>query len=265
MAQLICPGELHEDRFPVFCEDSIAARHISKIVLRNTSKPSSRPIYDHGRRSVYEFDNEGRLSHLLLVFPIRNKGLDTIEHHWIYRAGELVSELESTGAYVKRTRYQDEPDGSTTRSVQIKHHSDEWQSVGRDVVRMEEQDSRTVFSIATGNNPPYEECVTTYIEGGLPETREVWNGPRLQTKESWNYEDSTITYSRFVASEVIPQMLITYNYKGETLDKGRFCRRADCKDWSLFYYPDGLPKAWLFIDPVTQDLDIWEFTYEIDH
>lgn len=262
-AQVIVPGELHEERFPVFNADSIRAKGITRITLRNTSKPSSRPIYDHGRRSVYEFDSEGRLSHLMLVFPLRGGRLDSVEHYWIFRSGKLVSELESTGSYKRRTRYDYSDEDVAVRKIEVQHHSEEWQSVGEEELKTIESGRQTIHSIASVGNEPFEEEITLKNSEGQIATQEVWNGPRLQARETWSYQDSTITYTYFDANATIPALLISYESEAGRFERGRWCKRAKCQDWSLYYNDRGMPKAWLFIDPVTQDMEIWEFQYEV--
>ena len=255
-AQLMVPGELIDGRYPTFHEDSIRQLGIKSITLRTTDKPSSRPIYDRGRRAIYRFDKRGRMIAFSVVFPVRNGRVDTIYHTWKYEGKKLVMERERTGSYERKVIYKD-----SLRTVKVRHGNEAWQQAGREVVKEHSTSNSKTFTISAPGQEPYETQYTTLNDQGEPTSREIWNGPRLITREVWEYGDTLTSYALFLAGEMIPDKQISYVMKGNHYDHGRWCQRAKCRDWSLLYRDDGLPKAMLIFEPVNQDMEILEFQY----
>jgi len=264
-AQSIEHGRFIDQKFPVFDAGAIARQDIERISITLFDKPSLKPMVDQGDRAIYEFDSLGRMLRFSHVFSRLNGSMDTLAQLFTYQGNELVSETEVLGSYRRRVRYEWQDDHTVRQTIEVKRGTGEWQLL--DTEKKESQTSqngqeRMVTELVGGvNSIPYQRTVTTFDTAGKPIIREVWNGSRIQYSEKWFYKGASLeAYELQRAADPYP-LHITYKLKDGQYDSGTWCTEGHCRDWSMVYFPDGRPKGWIFIEPDTQDMDIWEFQY----
>jgi len=262
-AQLIVPGEFLEHRFPMFNEDSIKARGIRYISIRMMRKPSLKPITDDGRRAKYSFDPKGRLISFQKTYPVRHGQMKTATTDYRYTGKFLSEETEYLGTYHRRTTYQKLESGDIEKSISVQRGSGGWQTVGTEVIHIDKtkNDSSIIVSKshATEPYPPYMVTETESDLKGRKTRNETRASGRTQHVERWKYSGDLISVYSFL--DVINDRALRIEYAEASTDNGKWCENNDCKDWSVVYYDDGLPKGWIFMNPETEDMEIWEFRY----
>jgi hypothetical protein len=264
-AQTIVPGQLLEARYPTFREQTIKQHGISKVTVRMMRKPSSHTIYDDGRRLIYHFDGNGSLKGFQKVIPGDDGLGDTIGATWIRMNGQLRTRAERIGRYRRRLTYEYPSDTLLIETVNVKRGDLDWQELSTEQVRIEtkEQAGQRIESHFRGgvNAKPYQR--TNYIyEGEKLLREEQWLGARLRYLDTWTYESGLITSFHHRDEEQQKTFEVTYSTASELQDEGTWCENSHCRNWSMVYFDNGLPKGWIIIDPKTQDLEIWEFRYE---
>lgn len=267
--QVIAPGRFIDRNFPLFDAGAIAGDSIERISVKLLGKASMKPITDKGERLVYKFDTLGRLCVFWHVFPRQSGELDTLKRIFFYQDDKLLFETEVLGSYHRKVTYEPESEHVIRKCIEVKRGAHEWQLLDEERVEthIKESDSGKVVTEYTGGlySSPYQHTVTSFNRHGLPVSRLVWNGHRLQSSEHWRHENGLLAAYRFEQHGSHHPVSITYSPKDGRHDAGTWCADGTCLNWSLVYFPTGLPKGWIFINPETEDMKVWEFEYGHRH
>jgi len=264
IAQTIIPGVLLEARYPTFSADVVRTKQIESATIRLMRKPSSRTIYDDGRRVIYHFNTEGDLSSLQKVNPGPYGSTDTVSTTWIRMNGELQAKAERVGNYRRRIGYAHVNDSTVIETIKVKRGAMEWQEIAQEQVstlrKLINGDVILIEMRGGIDAKPYQRIITTIGPQGI-EGRESWLGARVQYIEEWHYRQRMVSEYTYRNLEQNTVFTLTYSTDQPLQDEGQWCENGSCRNWSVVYYDDGLPKGWIIIDPETQDLEIWEFRY----
>ncbi len=263
-AQAIIPGRLIEARYPTFSEEIVRTKRIETATIRLMRKPSSRTIYDDGRRVIYHFDPEGELTSLQKVNPGPYGSTDTVSTTWIRMNGALQAKAERVGNYRRRISYDHINDSTIIETIKVKRGAMDWQEIAQEQVstlrKLINGDEIRIEMRGGINAKPYQRIITTFGPQGI-EGRESWLGARVQYTEEWHYRQRMVSEYTHRNLEQGSEFTLTYSTDRPLQDEGEWCEDGACRKWSVVYYNDGLPKGWIIIDPETQDLEIWEFRY----
>jgi len=256
-AQLTLPGQFYDSRFPTWQSDSIKKHGVSSITIRILDKPSSKPIRDTGKRVRYVFNARGMLTSFIKAFPMKDGRMDSTITRYEYDAqNRLKSQLEILGYYKRKTTYEQISDNAVKQTISVKHGSMEWQVLNVEVIQTEKSDKWERISIGGLNAKPYQKTLIERDSTGRMYHREVWVGSRLQLKEHWNFaKENNVNY--------VHENMITgeRNSMQQVGDNGSFCHDYLCKNWSIVTGKKGHEEGWIFMNPATQDVEVWEFDY----
>lgn len=266
-SQVIAHGQFIDQKFPLFEARAIVGDSIERISVKLLGKASMKPIADKGERLIYNFDTLGRLRVFRHVFPRLSGELDTLKRVFFYQEDNLLFETEVLGNYHRKVTYEPVNGQVIRKCIEVKRGAQDWQLLDEEKVETQFSDSGKVVTEYTGGlfSNPYQHTVTTFNPRGLPVSRQVWNRHRLQFSEHWRYENGLLTAYGFAQEGSPHPISITYTPKAGRYDAGTWCAGGTCFNWSMVYYPSGLPKGWIFIDPETEDMKVWEFEYGHRH
>lgn len=258
-AQLIVPGILIEDLYPTFNTRSIAQAEIKTVVIRLLRKPSSKSIFDDGRRIQYEFDTQGRLKEFQKISRGKFGKNDTSKVQYTYENDLLESKTEVLGNYRKRIVFQSINDTAHYERIYIKRAASGWTLLTEDLVRTSQFSqggcNSTVAQKGAVGSQPYEK--TIFRKCNSTETKEIWLGNRMLQYETWQSKPNTfLTYEKV---HHLNKQNIVITYSDQLLNEGSRCVNGRCQNWSFVFDENRLPKGFLLIDPTTQDMEIWEF------
>ena len=263
--QIIRHGRLLEARYPTFEPSEVAERGIARITVRLMRKPSSKTIYDDGRRLIYHFDAQGELQSCQKVNPGNYGTSDTVGTTWIRMNDELKAQAEQIGKYRRRITFEYPNDSTTIETVKVKRGPMEWQELTREQVTLKTRQSngkRIEIELRGGvDATPYQRTIRTYGPHGI-ESEERWLGARVGYIDTWTYENELIGAFEHQEGNQASTFRLTYDTSNGKQEEGQWCEGDGCRNWSMVYYENGLPKGWIIIDPSTQDLEIWEFRYD---
>ncbi|MEQ9186223.1 MAG: hypothetical protein RLP15_00700 [Cryomorphaceae bacterium] len=227
-------------------------------------KPSSKTIYDDGRRVIYHFDAQGELTSFQKVNPGPYGGADTISTTWIRMNGIVQAKAERVGQYRRRITYSYPSDSIVLESIKVKRGELDWQDIATEQVITKRRlihGNEIIISFRGGvDAKPYQRMITTIGPQGI-EGKEAWIGARVQFIEEWHYRQKQVSEFTHRNLEQGTELSITYSTENDLQDEGTWCENGLCRNWSLVYNEEGLPKGWIIIDPETQDLEIWEYRY----
>lgn len=252
------PGQFIEQRFPVFNPDSIRAHHIQSVSIRLMDKPSNSPMYDHGRRFRYFFDEQGRMVRQQKVYPSRGGRMDTASFHWIYQEEELKATLEQQGRYKRMVRFSQLDEHRVRQTISIKRGGVDWFVLTEEEVETQAFKDGEVIQVGGLNAKPYQSTTTSRNSRGEITLKEVWASGKLQIRESWEFHGGTLDAYVFENRQTNESSVIHFD---ADLESGTWCHNLDCRDWSIVFHPDGWPKGWIMMNPDSQDMEIWEFQY----
>lgn len=220
-------------------------------------KPSSKPIRDTGKRVRYVFNDRGMLTSFIKAFPMKDGRMDSTIFRYEYDAqNRLKSQLEILGYYKRKTTYEQMSDNAVKQIISVKHGTMEWQVLNVEVIQTEKSDKWERISIGGVNAKPYQKTLTERDSIGRMYHREVWVGSRLQLKEHWSFaKENNVHY--------VHENMITgeRNSMQQVGDNGSFCHGDHCKNWSIVSSKMGHEDGWIFMNPATQDVEVWEFDY----
>ncbi|MEZ4720608.1 MAG: hypothetical protein R2813_01880 [Flavobacteriales bacterium] len=247
--------DLIQERYPVFKASEIQKARIKTITIRELNKPSGWQIFDQSRRFHYEYNRKGELIHYRKTYPGHGGRIDTLQFYFEYANGALVQEIERTGRYQRKIRYDRLDAHKTAKLIETRRGNDDWEEVANEVITEKSIDGGWVRYLSGPSSEPYQH--EFYLEKESKQSREVWTGSRLQTIQEWKgLTNNEVSYR------------CEYNFKKDSVemrllgDEGEWCINGQCRDWSMVLHENGFPKGWIFMDTKTQDAEIWEFVYQ---
>ena len=264
-AQFIVPGELIQESLPTFNEDSIAKRGIRSITLRTLRKPSMKPIYDDGKRTRYRFNEKGQVTEFKKIYPGKYGVLDTSIVRCEFEQHGPVRLLERVVSYRRLTSYSYPEDDVVHLEIKVKRGNSPWQVIRREeLVTQEDHNSRGMNKRITRGGigeKAYQKTDEHYDGFGRITSREIWNGNRSQSIETWVWQDDKI--KGYFKNDLLEnrQSSIEYNIDAPRQEEGKWCIE-ECREWSIVHHKNGLPKGWIFMNPKTENMEIWEFDYD---
>ena len=254
-------SEFLQHKYPTFSEEDIKESRIKKLTIREMRKPSSRPIYDDNIRFTYFFDKEGLLIGYRKTYPSLGGRVDTTSMSRIIINGELVQESEKIGRYQRRIVYQRLDSMTVKQTISVKRGAGEWEDFVQEKIVSKKIKNGKAEMIGGLKSEPYQRIVYQNDDRGRLTSIETWNGSRIQSIENWVYSGDHLTNYQF--RDLLDKKKSEYNFPIDwDKDNGIFCNSTECKDWSIVTRDDGWPKGWIFMDPKTQDMNIWEFDYK---
>lgn len=263
----VVPGQFLESSYPTFSSESIAASGIRSITVRLMRKPSGRTIYDDGRRLMYRFDESGDLTSFKKVNPGPYGSTDTVITLWIKVNGRLHTMFEKVGGYQRKVEYEHIHDSLSYETISVKRGDLDWQVLSKEKIALslKKVAGRTIKVELRGglDSKPYQRTIRTYQNGNIT-GEEQWVGARIRYVDEWHYRNGRVAEYVHRDEEQGRKFQVTYGTDDALQDEGDWCIEDVCRSWSMVYYPDGLPKGWIIIDPESQDLEIWEFRYGYD-
>lgn len=264
-AQLIIPGKFIDERYPLFNDSIIAQQGLESITIRVMRKPSSRPIYDDGRRITYHFNELGRLISFQKVFPSRAGRVDTSSLTFIYRNDILQARSEKIGKYRKRISFDYINTHHIIETIKVKHGNMDWDELGKEeIIRNETRSNNQVLitELRGGvHESPYQQTITMLNADTQPIKKETWFGSRLSSSESFEYSNNLLSSYSISNPQKGSSIKIDYDTSSLLQDEGEWCENELCKNWSIVYYETGLLKAFILMNTETQDMEIWEYRY----
>lgn len=148
--------------------------------------------------------------------------------------------------------------------ISVKRGSLAWQEIDKEQVvtkSFDVQGDRVEIEYRGGvNAEPYSRLIRTYGPNGI-KTEEHWIGAHVREVTKWHYKNDMVSMYLFQDKVNSRETSIIYDVERPLKDEGKQCEETTCKNWSIVYNDDGLPKGWISIDPDTQDMEIWEFRY----
>lgn len=250
-----------ENRYPTFEPSDIAKAGIKTIRISEMRKPSSMPIYDDNVRFNYYFDRSGELIGFRKTYPSLGGKVDTTSMSRFIINGELVQESEKIGRYQRRVVYERLDSNTIKQTISVKRGASDWELLNKEKIQTKKIKTGKVEMIGGLNDQPYQRIVYQYNNAGNLTSIETWNGSRIQSIESWEYEKGEMTKYEF--KDLLNSKNSSYRFPLDwEKDKGMYCQNSECKDWSIVTQKDGWPKGWIFMDPKSQDMNIWEFDYK---
>lgn len=224
-------------------------------------KPSSRPIYDDNIRFTYFFDRDGNLIGFRKTYPALGGRIDTTSYSRIVVGGELLQESEQIGRYQRRITYQRIDSATVKRTIKVKRGSMDWEDFSKEKIVKKSIANGYVEMIGGLRDEPYQRVVYEHDKSGRLTQIETWNGSRMQSVETWTYKDSSLKKYEF--KDLLDNQKSSYSFPMNwEEDIGLYCDEDQCKDWSIVTHENGWPKGWIFMNPTTQDMNIWEFDYK---
>ena len=265
-SQVIIPGKFIDQRYPLFNDSRIADQAIESITIRVMRKPSSRPIYDDGRRIAYHFNEQGRLISFQKVFPSRAGRVDTISHTFIYRNDIIQARSEKIGKYRKRISLDHISTHQVIETIKVKHGNMDWDELGKEEIKRNEskiEDQLLITELRGGvNEAQYQSTISVFNANNKPIKKEVWYSSRLASLEQYEYSNGLLSSYSIKNAEKGSTMNISYSTSSSIQDEGTWCENDECKNWSIVFYETGLPKAFILMNIKTQDMEIWEYRYK---
>lgn len=265
LSQVILPAQFIDERYPLFNDDSIARQNIERITIRIMRKPSSKPIYDDGRRIIYHFNELGRLVSFQKLYPTRLGQIDTSSNTFIYRNDIIQARSEKIGKYRKRVSIDHINTHHTIETIKVKRGAMDWDELGKEEIHRSEtaDEERIIETTLRGgiNEKAYESRINIYDLDKRLLKKEVYHGVRIISTESLEYMDGKV--SRYVSSNFSKGSTLEVGYTTLSFpqDEGTWCENSTCQTWSIVYHDNGLPKAFILMTPESQDMEIWEYRY----
>ena len=254
-------SEFLQNKYPTFSSEDIKEVGIKKLTIREMRKPSSRPIYDDNIRFSYFFDQEGVLMGYRKTYPSLGGRVDTTSVSKIYMKGVLLAESEKIGRYQRRVTYEYIDSVTTNQTISIKRGEGDWEEFAQEKIVTQKIKNGKVEMIGGLRSEPYQRIVHQYDKKERLTSIETWNGRRVKSIETWTYLDENLTNYQF--KDLQDKNKSEYNFPMDwEKDNGVYCNSVECKDWSILTHDNGWPKGWIFMDPKTQDINIWEFDYK---
>jgi hypothetical protein len=262
-AQIIVPGKFIDERYPVFNDSIISEQSIESITIRVMRKPSSRPIYDDGRRISYHFNDQGRLISYQKVVPSRAGRVDTSSITFIYRNDILQARSEKIGKYRKRIAFNYINTHHIVETIKVKHGDMDWDELGKEEVQRSETLSNQQWIITEKkggiNETPYQQNITILNQALKPVRKEMWHRSRLIGTETFEYSNNLLYKYSIENIQKGSSIQVEYKTSSVLQDEGKWCENEICKTWSIVYHETGLPKAFILMNTETQDMEIWEY------
>jgi len=264
-AQFIEPGKFVDGNFPAFSPEAIKANLIKEITIRKMRKPSGEPIYDDGVRYIYHFDGEGRLTTFKHVFEGYRHRSDTIIRRYGYTEGHVQFLETQHGKYVKRIAYHWTSDTFALITRKVRRGTGDWELLSSEqmsISNLSTSDGQLTTEWLGGiDAKPYQRAQTQYNAKKLPIYHEIRVGARLHIEEHWDYSEEFVSNYERTDHQENQSLEVSYRYHNGTAEEGNWCKNGHCREWSLVLNDKGLPKGWLFMQEVSQNLEIWEFRY----
>ena len=265
-SQVIIPGKFIDQRYPLFNDSNITNQAIESITIRVMRKPSSRPIYDDGRRIAYHFNELGRLISFQKVFPSRAGRVDTISHTFIYRNDIIQARSKKIGKYRKRISLDHISTHQVIETIKVKHGNMDWDELGKEEIKQNKSkigNQLLITELRGGlNEAPYQSTISVFNADNKPIKKEVWYGSRLASSEQCEYSNGLLSNYSSNNAEKGSTMNISYSTISSLQDEGTWYENDECKDWSVVFYETGLPTAFILMSTKTQDMEIWEYRYK---
>lgn len=260
-AQGTLKEEFLDHKYPLFTEGAIKGNNVKSVTIREMHKPSGRPVYDQNRRFNYFFDRSGRMIGYRKTFPGYGGRVDTVGFSRIYVGDFIAQEVEKLGKYERKIMYQDQGDGLVKQIISVKRGSMDWQEINVEQIEIRAITGGEVKLTGGIKATPYQRIVVMKNELGQNKSREVWNGSRIQTIEFWEYDRTELSLYRF--KDLLDHNDVSFTFpSAKDEDNGVYCENGTCKEWSIVWHANGLPKGWIFYDKQSQHMDIWEFDYK---
>lgn len=250
-----------QGRYPTFSSSLIKAQNIKHIRVTEKYKPSSGPVYDQNIRFHYYYDGLGRLLAYQKTYPGDRGIIDTLTWSQAFDGLNKVKEVEKLRRYQRMVAITPIDAQRQQRTISVKRGSLDWELLTTEQVKLQPIQNGEVLLISGVDAEPYQREVFMRNDQGQLISREVWIGSRLQIEERWTYAGG-----RLVAHEwrdLLDEQHVLRNLPLDmSLDTGTYCEGERCWRWSIVLNAEGLPKGWIFFDPETEDMEIWEFHYE---
>jgi len=253
--------EFLQNKYPTFSSEDIKEAGIRKLVIREMRKPSSRPIYDDNIRFNYFFDKEGILIGYRKTYPSLGVRVDTTSMSRIIENDELIQESEKIGRYQRRVVYQRIDSITVKQTISVKRGAGDWEEFAQEKIVTRKIKNGKAEMVGGMLSEPYQRIVYQNDDQKRLTSIETWNGSRVQSIETWTYVDERLLNYQF--RDLLDKKKSEYSFPMDwEKDSGVYCTSNECKDWSIVTRDDGWPKGWIFMDPKTQDMNIWEFDYK---
>lgn len=259
----ITTGAFIDIQYPRFSEASIKAEQIERITLRKMRKPSGSPIYDDGERVHYQFDSAGRLISFQLIFRGFRGKMDTTTRRFTYTKNLLISMEVQRGKYRKRTDYSFPNDSTVIEERWVRRGNNIWEFLDKEQALHTKRNTANGWEETTWiggeHAKPYKSIVQSYDHNGRLYKKEIWHGARISLSEKWTYQNNMLAhYERQNKSEA-ESLSITYPPAPD--QDGKWCENDQCRNWNMVNHEDGKPKAWIFFQASTQNMELFEFRY----
>ena len=256
----VISNEFIDRTYPDFLPSAIKDAGIKTITIREMHKPSSRQIFDQGKRFTYFFDHEGRMIGYRKTYPSYGGRIDTNSFSRIFVGDHVAQEIEKLGTYQRKKTFKPIDSLGVQQTVSVKRGTTDWQVITEEEVRIKPIEKGRVIFLSGVDLEPYQRTIEKADDDGNILSGEIWNGSRLQSIELWEYENGKRVTHRF--KDLVDDRIISHRLPGASeADRGEYCRDNDCLTWSILNHNIGLPKGWIFMNESTQDIDIWEFDY----
>ncbi|GAB5540081.1 MAG: hypothetical protein Salg2KO_21840 [Salibacteraceae bacterium] len=252
--------KLIENRYPSFSNEDIALSGIKRIRIKEMDKPSSRPIYDQNIRFTYTFNDLGQLTEYEKTFPSLGGRVDTIKMGFNYRDNAVISEVLTQGKYQRKSEYSKLDSSSTKRIISTKRSGSPWEVFEIEKITRIAFDQGEARTIGGLNDQPYQRIIKEWNLDSTEMTTETWNGSRIQSRLLIRASNDSLHHFEFDDKLNATSLKIEFP-RDYALDTGYWCEDGDCLKLSILLNDAGWPRAWIFMNEKTQDMEIWEFQY----